>query len=178
MMVMSKDIQELAEMGLAQGTTITTLKVCVRELELSQHILWDCVTHIKDKIEVHLPIVNLTDSKDDETTNKFSGGPSEHSDNSDLYNNGRQPFLSVPIINIDEDPAENIELTPVHGFILAVLPGPSVIHQLIPIEEDFGEGVPPCLQGSQDARSDVEVKKEELEGKVTGTLEFWAGDYE
>ena len=30
----------------------------------------------------------------------------------------------------------------------------------------------------QHDNKEEEVKEEELEGKVTGTLEFWAGDYE
>jgi hypothetical protein len=37
----------------------------------------------------------------------------------------------------------------------------------------------PCLHGDMEAGPDAEVKEEEeSKGKVAGTLEFWAGDYE
>jgi hypothetical protein len=53
-----------------------------------------------------------------------------------LYNDGRQTFLSVPIIDVDVDPTENVELLPVRGPSMAMLPGPSVLRSLIPIEEE------------------------------------------
>jgi hypothetical protein len=120
------------------------------------------------------PVVDLTNSDDEETTNKSSGGSEgsssgTDSDDSELYNNGRQTFLSIPIINVDEDPAKNVEPIPIHGSILVMLPGPSVLRSLIPIEEDCGEGlsdvrfIPPCLCGDLEARLDIKVK-EELEG--------------
>jgi hypothetical protein len=60
-----------------------------------------------------------------------------------------------------------------------MLPGPSVLTSLIPIEEevDFNNDVrfiPPQLRGSMEAGPDVEVKEESDNGKVVGTPEFWA----
>ena len=60
-----------------------------------------------------------------------SSGPS----GSSLYDNGSTTFLLVVIHDIDEDPAENVEPIPVHGPILVMLPGPSVLRSLIPIEK-------------------------------------------
>ena len=138
-------------------------------------------------MDVDPPVVDLTDSDDNETTNEMSDAeglsPSSDSDNSNLYNDGRQTFLSVPIINIDEDPAENIKPILVHGPSMVMLPGPSVLKSLILIEEDIDvldnlRFIPPSLRGGE-AGLDVEVKEEdESEGKVTGTPEFRAGDYE
>jgi hypothetical protein len=166
-----------------QSAMIRILQGCIRELELGHGVLWDYV----DAMDVDPPIVDLTDS-DKETTNISSGGSGlssgSDSDNSDLYDDGRQTFLFVPIIDVDEDPTENVELIPICGPFLAMLPGPSVLRSLILIEEDCGEGpldvrfVPPCLHGNEEARLDVKVKEEESKGKVAGTLEFWAGGYE
>ena len=106
------------------------------------------------------------------------------SSSSGLYNDGRQTFLSVPIIDIDVNPAENVKLLPVRGPSMVMLPGPSVLRSLILIkeEEDLMNDprfIPPSLRGGE-AGPDVEVKEEleEETGKVAGTLEFWAGDYE
>ena len=66
---------------------------------------------------------------------------------------------------------------------MVMLPGPSVLKSLILIEEDIDVlsnlwFIPPSLHGGE-AGLDVEVKEEdESEGKVAGTPEFWAGDYE
>ena len=58
-------------------------------------------------MDVDPPVVDPTDSDDNETTNETSDAEglssSSDSDNSNLYNDGRQTFLSVPIINVDED---------------------------------------------------------------------------
>ena len=70
-----------------------------------------------------------------------------------------------------------------------MLLGPSVVMTLVPIKEDVDvlmdpQFIPLSLRGDDVAGPDVpqeeegEVKEEESEGKVTGTLEFWAGDYE
>ena len=138
-------------------------------------------------MDVDLPVVDPTDSDDNETTNETSDAEglssSSDSDNSNLYNDSRQTFLSVPIINVDEDPAENIKPILVYGPSMVMLPGPSVLKNLILIEEDIDVlnnlwFIPPSLCGGE-AGLDVEVKEEdESEGKVTGTPEFWAGDYE
>ena len=96
--------------------------------------------------------------------------------------------MPVVIVDVDEDPAENVEPIPVCGPILAMLPGPSVLRSLIPIEEvDINNDVqfiPPHYRRDDHAGPDVpqeeegEAKEEEPEGKVAVTLEFWAGDYE
>jgi hypothetical protein len=101
----------------------------------------DCVSHIEDIMDVDLPGVDLPDSNE-ETTNESLSGSSSGSDsnNSELNDNSRQTFLSVPIIDVDEDPAEKVNLIPVCGPILAMLPGPSVLRSLILIKEDCGEG--------------------------------------
>jgi hypothetical protein len=80
-----------------------------------------------------------------------------------LYDNGRQTFLSVPIVNVDEDPAKNIKPLPVHGPSMAMLPGPSVLRSLIPIEEEVDimndpRFIPLSLCGGE-AGPDVEVKE-------------------
>jgi hypothetical protein len=105
------------------------------------------------------------------------------SSSSGLYNDGRQTFLSVPIIDVDVDPAKNVEPLPVHGPSMAMLPGPSVLRSLVPIEEEVDlindpRFILPSLRGGE-AGPDVEVKEEleEETGKVAGTPEFWA-DYD
>jgi hypothetical protein len=112
--------------------------------------------------------------------------PDLRSSGSSLYDDGSQTFLSVAIINVDEDPAKNIKPLPVCGPILAMLPGPSVLRSLILIEEvdvlNDPWFIPPHYRGNETARPDVDPQeevevKEEPEGKVAGTLEFWAGDY-
>jgi hypothetical protein len=80
MMVMLKDIQDLANIVFGQTTTITTLKDWIGELELGHHVLRDRVTHIEDAMDVDLPIINLTDSNDEETTNKSSSPGGSSSD--------------------------------------------------------------------------------------------------
>jgi hypothetical protein len=103
----------------------------------------------------------------------------------DLYDDGSQTFLSVAIIDVDEDPAENVKPLPVRGPSMAMLPGPSVVRTLVPVEMDLLNDlrfVPPCLRGGEarldiDPQEEGEVKEEEEEGKVAGTPEFWAGDY-
>ena len=118
---------------------------------------------------------------------------SSSSGSSSLYDDGRQMFISVPIIDVDEAPLENEEPIPVAGPSvvrsrgMAMLPGPSVLRSLIPIEEEVDvmtdpRFIPPHFRGGE-AGPDVdlqeeEVKEEEPEGKVAGTPEFWAGDYE
>jgi hypothetical protein len=115
---------------------------------------------------------------------------SSSSGSSSLYDDGRQMFISVPIIDVDEAPSENEEPIPVAGpsvvrsRAVAMLPGPSVLTSLIPIEEEIDVNndvrfIPPQLRGSMEAGPDVEVKEESEEetGKVAGTLEFWA-DYD
>ena len=66
---------------------------------------------------------------------------------------------------------------------MAMLPGPSVLRSLIPIEEEEDLMndpwfIPPSLRGGE-AGLGVEVKEESEEetGKVTRTPEFWA-DYD
>ena len=97
-------------------------------------------------------------------------------------------FLPVVIHDVDGDPDENSEPLLVRGPVLAMLPGPSTVMTLIPIEEDVDilmdpRFIPPSLRGDDTAGPDVpqeeevEVKEEELEGKVAGTPEFWAGDW-
>ena len=99
----------------------------------------------------------------------------------------RQTFLSVPIIDVDVDPTENIKPVPVPGpsmaQSMAMLPGPSVLRSLVLIEEEVDlmtdpQFIPPSLHGGE-AGPDVEVKEEleEETGKVAGTPEFWA-DYD
>jgi hypothetical protein len=58
-----------------------------------------------------------------------------------------------------------------------MLPAPSVLTSLIPIEEeiDFNNDprfIPPQLRGSMEAGPDVEVKEESDDGKVAGTPEW------
>ena len=106
---------------------------------------------------------------------------------SSLYNNGSTTFLPVIIHDVDGDPDENSEPLLVHGPVLVMLPGPSVVTTLVLIEEDVDvlndpQFIPPSLHGDDVAGPDVqeeerEIKEEEPEGKVSGTLEFWAGDY-
>ena len=110
------------------------------------------------------------------------------SSGSSLYDDSSTTFLPFVIHNIDGDPDENSEPLLVHGPILVMLPGPSVLRSLILIEEvdvlNDLRFIPPIYCGDETAGLDVdlqeegEVKEEELEGKVAGTPEFWAGDYE
>jgi hypothetical protein len=113
---------------------------------------------------------------------------SSSSGSSSLYDDGRQMFISVPIIDVDEAPLENEEPIPVAGpsvvrsRAVAMLPGPSVLTSLIPIEEvdvlNDPRFIPPYFRGGEPG-PDVEVKEESEEetGKVAGTPEFWA-DYD
>ena len=105
-----------------------------------------------------------------------------------LYDDGSTTFLPVIIHDVDEDPTENIELILVHGPVLVMLPGPSVVRSLILVGEEVDvlndpRFIPLSLCGDDTAGPDVpqeeegEVKEEEEEGKVAGTPEFWAGDY-
>jgi hypothetical protein len=127
-----------------------------------------------------------SDEADGENSSEepLSGSSSGSSlSSSGLYDDGRQTFLSVPIVNVDGDPAENVEPLPVCGPSMAMLPGPSVLRSLVPIEEEEDLlndpwFIPPSLHGGG-AGPDVEVKEESEEEtrKVAGTLEFWA-DYD
>jgi hypothetical protein len=139
-------------------------------------------------MDVDPQVEDLTrsDEADEENSSEepLSGSSSNSgSSSSGLYNDGRQTFLSVPIIDVDVNPAENVEPVPVCGPSMAMLPGPSVLRSLIPIEEEVDlmtdpRFIPPSLRGGE-AGPDVEVKEEleEETRKVAGTLEFWA-DYD
>ena len=154
-------------------------------------------------MDVDVQIEDLTGSEADDK--ETSGGEvassptgsssgSSSSGPSSLYDDGRQMFISVPIIDVDEAPSENEEPIPVAGpsvvrsRAMAMLPGPSVLMSLIPIEEEDVDVlmdprfIPPSLRGDDAAGPDVpveeeEVKEEEEEGKVAGSPEFWAGDW-
>ena len=139
-------------------------------------------------MDVNLRVEDLTGSNEADGENSseepLSNLSSDSGSGSDLYDNSRQTFLSVPIVDVDEDPAENVELLPVHSPSMAILPGPSVVRMLVPIEEEVDilmdpRFIPPSLCGGE-ARLDIDVKEEEEEetGKVSGTPEFWASDYE
>jgi hypothetical protein len=140
-------------------------------------------------MDVDPQVEDLTRSNEADGENSseepLSGSSSRSdSDGLDLYDDGRQTFLSVPIIDVDEDPTKNIEPVPVRGPSMVMLPGPSVLRSLIPIEEEMDVMndpwfIPPSLCGGK-ARPDIKVKEEEEEetGKVTGTPEFWADDYD
>ena len=141
-------------------------------------------------MDVDPQVEDLTrsDEADGENSSEepLSGSSSDSGSGSlGLYNDGRQTFLSVPIINVDVDPAENIEPLPVCGPSTATLPGPSVLRSLIPIEEEVDlmndlRFILPSLRGGE-AGPDVEVKEEDEEeetGKVSGTPEFWADVYD
>jgi hypothetical protein len=127
-----------------------------------------------------------SDKADGENSSEepLSGSSSNSgSGSSGLYDDSRQTFLSVPIIDIDVDPAENVKPIPVRGPSMAMLPGPSVLRSLVPVEEEVDlmndpRFIPPSLRGGE-AGPDVEVKEEDEEEtrKVAGTLEFWA-DYD
>ena len=106
-----------------------------------------------------------------------------------LYDDGSTTFLPVVTHDVDGDPDENSKPLLVRGPVLAMLPGPSTVTTLIPIEEDVDvlmdpRFIPPSFQGDDTAGPDVpvdeeeEVKEEEPEGKVAGTPEFWADVYE
>jgi hypothetical protein len=116
-----------------------------------------------------------------------SSSSASGSSSSGLYDDGRQMFLSVPVIDVDIYPSENDKPIPVPGPSMArsmvMLPGPSVLTSLVPIEEEVDLMtdpwfIPPSLRGGE-ARPDVEVKEESEEEtrKVAGTPEFWA-DYD
>jgi hypothetical protein len=88
---------------------------------------------------------------------------SSSSGSSSLYDDGRQMFISVPIIDVDEAPSENEEPIPVAGpsvvrsRAVAMLPGPSVLMSLIPIEEEVDvlndpRFIPPSLRGGEAGR--------------------------
>ena len=154
-------------------------------------------------MDVDVQVEDLTGSEaDDEETlgGEVASSPTGSSSGlsssgpSSLYDDGSQMFISVPIIDVDEAPSENEEPIPVAGpsvvrlRAVAMLPGPSVLTSLIPIEEDDVDVltdprfIPPSLRGDDTAGPDVpveevEVKEEEPEGKVAGTPEFWADDY-
>ena len=154
-------------------------------------------------MDVDVQVEDLTGSEaDDEETSggevmsspTGSSSSGSRSSGSSLYDDGRQMFISVPIIDVDKAPSENEGPIPVAGpsvvrsRVVAMLPGPSILTSLIPIEEEDVDVltdprfIPPSLQGDDTAGPDVpveeeEVKEEELEGKVTGTPEFWADDY-
>jgi hypothetical protein len=115
----------------------------------------------------------------------LSGSSSDSSSGSSgLYDDGRQTFLSVPIIDVDVYPAKIVKPIPVRGPSMAMLPGPSVLRSLIPIEEEVDlmndpRFIPLSLCGGE-AGPDVEVKEEDEEEtwKVTRTPEFWADVYD
>jgi hypothetical protein len=141
-------------------------------------------------MDVDLRVEDLTGSEDSDGENSseepLSGLSSgSGSSSSGLYDDGRQMFLSVPVIDVDAYPSENDEPIPVLGpsmaRSMAMLPGPSVLTSLIPIEEvvDLNNDVrfiPLSLRGGE-AGLDVKEESEEETGKVAGTPEFWA-DYD
>jgi hypothetical protein len=92
-------------------------------------------------MDVDPQVEDLTgsDKADGENSSEepLSGSSSDSgSGSSGLYDDGRQTFLSVPIIDVDVNPTENVELLPARGPSMAMLPGPSVLRSLIPIEEE------------------------------------------
>jgi hypothetical protein len=138
-------------------------------------------------MDVNLWVKDLTrsDEADGENSSEepLSGSSSDSGSGLGLYDNGRQTFLSVPIVNVDEDPAENIKLLPVHGPSMAMLPGPSVLRSLIPVEEEVDvmndlQFIPPSLCGGGAGPDVEEVEEEEETGKVARTPEFWADVYD
>ena len=148
-------------------------------------------------MDVDVQVEDLTGSEaDDEESSggevasspTGSSSSGSGSSGSSLYDDGSTTFLPIVIHDVDGDPDENSEPIPVRGTsVLGMLPGPSVLMSLIPIEEDVDvltdpRFIPPSLRGDDSAGPDVsveeeEVKEEEPEGKVAGTPEFWAGDY-
>jgi hypothetical protein len=142
-------------------------------------------------MDVDLQVEDLTRSSEADGENSLEeplSGSSSGSGSSSLglYDNGRQMFPSVPVIDIDAYPSENDEPIPVPGPSVArfmvMLPGPSVLTSLVPIEEEVDlmtdpRFILPMLHGGE-AGPDVDVKEESEEetGKVAGTPEFWA-DY-
>ena len=149
-------------------------------------------------MDVDVQVEDLTGSEaDDEETSggevasspTGSSSSGSGSSGSSLYDDGSTTFLPVVIHDVDGDPDENSEPIPVRGSsILGMLPGPSVLRSLIPIEEDVDvltdpRFIPPSLRGDDTAGLDVPVEEEEVEvkeepeGKVPGTPEFWAGDW-
>ena len=150
-------------------------------------------------MDVDLQVEDLTglEADDEETSGgEVASSPSGSSSSdsgslgSSLYDDSSTTFLPVVIYDVDEDPDKNSEPIPVQGPpVLAMLPGPSVVTTLVLIKEDVDvlmdpRFIPPSLRGSNVAgpgvptEEEVEVKEEEPEGKVAGTPEFWAGDYE
>ena len=176
-----------------QASTIRLLQDRVGELEDGHCLLCDRIVTIEVRtsivaydlcIDNRLPSGSDADDKEG-SSNEVMSSPSDSSSDLDssrssLYDDGGQTFLPVVIIDVDEDPAKNIELLPFRGPILAMLPGPSVVMILVPIEEEVDimndvRFIPPSLQGDKTAGLDVdpqeeegEVKEEELEGRVLG----------
>jgi hypothetical protein len=178
------EVRSLQDIIARQATAIPALKDCVGELELGRRILRAHMVHIEDRMDVDPLVMDLTGSEaDGENSSEEPSSLSNSSSSSGLYDDGRQTFLSVPIIDVDEDPTENIDPLPIRGPSMVMLPGPSVLRSLISIKEEIDflndlRFIPPSLCGGE-ARPDIEVKEEEeAKGKVTGTLEFWAGEYE
>jgi hypothetical protein len=106
------EVRVLQETVMGQPTTITALKDRVGELELGHGILRDHVIHIEDRMDVDPQVADLTNSDDADSENSsdkplVSSSSSSDSDDSDMYNDRRQTFLSVPIIDVDKDPAKN-----------------------------------------------------------------------
>ena len=149
-------------------------------------------------MDVDPQVEDLTGSEaDDEETSggevasspTGSSSSESGSSGSSLYDDGSITFLPVAIHDVVGDPDENSEPILVRGPVLVMLPGPSIVMTLIPIEEDMDvlndpRFIPPSLRGDDTAGPDVpveeeevEVKEEEPEGKVAGTPEFWAGDW-
>ena len=136
-------------------------------------------------MDVDPRVEDLTGSEADDE--EISGGEVASSPSGSLSSGSG---LSGSSLYDDGDPDENSKPIPVREPpVLAMLPGPSVVMTLVPIKEDMDvlndpRFIPPSLHGDDVAGPDVpqeeegEVKEEEPEGKVAGTLEFWAGDYE
>jgi hypothetical protein len=202
----SKELLEMLETAIDQAAIIHLLQERVGELELGHGVLRARMINIEvrmsmvaslrvltiyflqDRMDVDLRVKDLTgsDEADGENSSEepLSGLSSDSGlSSSGLYDDGRQTFLSVPVINVDVNPAENVEPIPVCGPSMAMLPGPSVLRSLVPIEEEEDlmndpRFIPPSLRGGE-VGPDMEVKEESGEetGKVAGTPEFWA-DYD
>ena len=97
-------------------------------------------------MDVDVQVEDLTGSEaDDEETSggevasspTGSSSSGSGSSGSSLHDDGSTTFLPIVIHDVDGDPDENSEPIPVRGTsVLAMLPGPSVLMSLIPIEED------------------------------------------
>ena len=152
-----------------QASTIRLLQDCVGELEVGRCLLCDRIVTIEVRtsivaydlcIDNRLPSGSDADDKEG-LSNEVMSSPSDSSSDLDssrssLYDDSGQTFLPVVIIDVDEDPAKNIELLPFRGPILAMLPGPSVVMILVPIEEEVDimndvRFIPPSLQGDKTA---------------------------